>query len=73
MKGKTDMTKARALTRAKARAAAKAANPAAKESRPAAKLRPGQADTGSNTMRNTSGSANINTKSAMRRGAQRSR
>ncbi len=66
------MTKARARKRAKARAAAKAANPGAKGGKPEVKVRAGQFDAKSDSMRHTSG-AHIRSPAAMKRGAARSR
>jgi len=68
------MSKTKARERAKARAAAKLANPgAAKEAKPGAKRQSGQFDAKSNSMRNVGGTPFSKTVQAVRRGASRSR
>jgi hypothetical protein len=67
------MTKAKARTRAKARAANKAARPDAKGTKPEVEVRPGDFDAKSNTMRNIGSGANIKSVAGMRRGTARSR
>ena len=72
-KGEAVMTKAKARARAKARAAAKAAKPVVKGAKPEVKVRAGHFDAKSTSMRNISGSADVRTMAAMKRGAARSR
>lgn len=67
------MTKAKARARAKARAATRAAKPAAKGGKAESKVRAGQTDAKSNTMRNISGGANLKTRPATTHRAARSR
>ncbi len=67
------MTKAKARARAKARAAAKVAKPEAKGAKPEVKVRAGQFDAKSNTMRNVGGGANVKNVGGRKRGAARSR
>ena len=68
------MSKTKARERAKARAAARIANPgAAKAAKPELKPQSGQFDAKSNTMRNIGGAPFNKTVQAVRRGASRSR
>lgn len=67
------MTKAKARERAKARAAAKIANPGAKSAKPDINVRTGKFDAKSNAMRNIGGTANIKSAAGMKRGSARSR
>lgn len=67
------MTKARARERAKAKAARKAKTPDAKDDRPDRKIRPGQFDPGTGSIKGPDMNAGIKGFAGARRGAARSR
>ncbi len=67
------MTKAKARQRAKAKAGQKAKKREAAAGQPKQKIRPGQFDPGSGSIKGPSGNANIKNIGAARRGAARSR
>jgi hypothetical protein len=67
------VTKAKARKRAKARAAAKLANPVAKKENPEIKVKGARFDPKSLSMKSGGGSISVSPASTIRRGAARSR